>query len=166
MESETDADFAGCIKSRKSTRGSITRYSTCVTSWRSRTIKSVVTSSMEAEYIELSETGKHAQWERSLLADILDTPPATTPVFTDNESARKIAEARGPTKKSKFIVVRYHHVRDLVAAKKISTHHRPSADLSADLLTKNIGPKLFSRHRAAMGIVPMPPAGTVAVEAS
>ena len=166
LELETDADFAGCKTTRKSTRGSITRYGNCVTSWCSRTIKSIVTSSTEAEYIGLSETGRHACWERQLLSDITAQPKTTTPIFTDNDAAKKIAEARGPTKKSKYIDVRWHHVRDLVARKVVSTNHRPSKELSADCLTKSLGPQLYLRHRDAMNIVPMPPAAPVAVEAS
>lgn len=164
LRAETDADFAGCLLTRKSTYGSLFRYGNCLVSWTSRRIKSNVICTTTAEYIGMSNTALHAEWMRQLLSDMTHKPVQTLPVYSDNTAGIAIANARGPTKRSKYIDVRYHHIRDMVASRIITTHHHPTTTLSADALTKPLPGPTFIRHRDAMALVPLPPSVPVAVE--
>ena len=53
----------------------------------------------------------------------------------------------------KHIDIRHHFIRDAKERGEIDIDHVPSADQTADILTKPLGRLLFERHREAMGIV-------------
>ena len=67
----SDADWGGCIESRKSTSGYVFQICGGAVGWSSRKQTVVATSSCEAEYIALCEACKEASWLRSIVADVL-----------------------------------------------------------------------------------------------
>lgn len=149
-----DADFADCRDTRQSTHGHILYYGGTPISWCSRRIKTVVTSTCAAEYISNSKTGEHLTWLRSLLKETHRPEKNPTKLFNDNSAAEDIANSRGQTKRSKYIEVRWHHVRDLISRKLTRIVHIPSAELVADALTKCLYAPTFLRHKKSMRIVP------------
>lgn len=88
-----------------------------------------------------------------------------TPLQMDNKSAISCTKKQVPTKKSKYIDVRYHHIKDLEAAKVIETARTKTIELQEDLLTKPLGPQTFLEHRPKL-VFNAPPAMTTAVEVS
>lgn len=102
----------------------------------------------------------HIVWLRQLLRDMLperyQTAKETVPLGIDNKSAIACSKKQAPTKKSKYIDVRYHHLQDLVAQKVIAPIYIPSIELQADLLTKPLGPEKYIRLRNKLGIAPPP----------
>ena len=92
----SDADWAGCQDSRKSTSGYVFKFCGGAVSWSSRKQTVVATSTCEAEYIALCEACKEATWLRQVVADVveLDSDPtimmgcdnAGTISFAQNES--------------------------------------------------------------------------------
>lgn len=151
LQAFADADFANCTDKRQSTMGNLLYYAGTPVSWCSRRIKTVVVSTCGAEYISNSKSGEHVVWLRSLLQEmtgIKNTPP--TPLFNDNSAAEDVAKARSQTRRSKYIDIRWHHIRDLIARKLLNVVHIPSAELVADALTKCLYAPAFLRHRATM----------------
>nr|GFB12715.1 uncharacterized mitochondrial protein AtMg00810-like [Tanacetum cinerariifolium] len=64
-----DADHAGCQDTRRSTSGSVQFLGERLISWSSKRQKSTAISSMEAEYIALSDCCAQILWMRSQLSD-------------------------------------------------------------------------------------------------
>lgn len=150
LRAYADADFADCRDTRQSTNGNILYFAGTPISWCSRRIKTVVTSTCAAEYISNSKTGEHVTWLRSLLKETSKPQAKPTKLFNDNTAAEDIANSRGQTKRSKYIEVRWHHVRDLIARKMLQIVHIPSADLVADALTKCLPAPAFLRLKGMM----------------
>jgi hypothetical protein len=107
----------------------------------------IATGSMEAEYVALTQAIKKALPLRFLLEQL--GFPQTTPmiVFEDNKSAINLANAPTVTKNSKHIFQRHHYIRLLVKQQIAQLVHLPTADMTADLLTKPMAPTLFLRLR-------------------
>ena len=107
-----------------------------------------------SEYYALSEVCKLIVRYRQLLTDIGFTPIGPTTVFEDNQSAVDLANAPHITKRAKHINIRYHFTRQLVQTKIVSMQYVASVHMTADLLTKYLGPKLFAIQRARLFNLP------------
>ena len=82
----SDADWGGCLESRKSTSGYVFQICDGAVSWSSRKQTVAATSSCEAEYIALCEACKEASWLRSIVADVLGLKKdPTLPLACDND---------------------------------------------------------------------------------
>ena len=56
-------------------------------------------------------------------------------------------------KKSKFIDVKYHWLRDKINANEIKLEYRRTSEMIADILTKPLGKNLFQKHCTDMGVI-------------
>lgn len=169
LRTQSDADFAGYLDTRQSTYGGLIYIGPCLVSWCSRKIKSVITKTFAAEYISASNVAMHIKWIRQLLQELQPTTNQAllqaTPLQMDNNSAIACTKKHAPTKKSKYIDVRYHHIQDLVAAKVIETSYTKTTELQADLLTNRLGPQTFLECRPKLRVND-PPVIPTAVEVS
>ena len=68
LVSYSDADFAGCIYSRKSTFGYVFIMACEVVSWRSVKQTLISTSTMEAEFISCFEATSQGVWLKSFIS--------------------------------------------------------------------------------------------------
>lgn len=120
----------------------------------------MVTDTFSAEYIGASIVAKHILWNITLLDEINPpqhpNPLPPTKLNIDNKSAISGTKKQSPAKKSKYIVIRHHHIQELVANKIIQTKHMPSPDLQADTLTKPLSPEKYIKHRNSFGVQPPP----------
>ena len=92
------------------------------------------------------------QWE---LAE--DTrPPLTfsppTAICVDNQGAMKLADNPQFHNRTKHIDIRYHFVRDTLAAGEITLRYLPTADMVADILTRPLPRVKHQKHSGAMGL--------------
>jgi hypothetical protein len=107
-----------------------------------------------SEYYALSEVCKLIVRYRQLLTDIGFTPDGPTTVYEDNQSAVDLANAPHVTKRAKHINIRYHFTRQLVQSNIVRMQYVASMHMTADLLTKYLGPKLFAIQRARLFNLP------------
>ena len=107
-------------------------------------------SSMESEYVCLSSCGRRASHFRHLLDAYGFPQPDPTTIFEDNRSCIKLAEAPQIARKSRHIHVRHHYIRRLVSDGIVLLVYVPSAEHTADLLTKPLSPALFLPHAARL----------------
>lgn len=154
LQAFADSDFADCTDTRQSTHGNLLYYAGSPISWCSRRIKTVVTSTCAAEYISNSKTGEHIAWLRSLLTETRAKPTGPTPLYNDNTAAEDVAHSRGQTRRSKYIDIRWHHVKNLISRGLLKIVHIASADLVADALTKCLYAPTFLKHKKRMNLVP------------
>jgi hypothetical protein len=72
-------------------------------------------------------------------------------IKTDSNGAKSMAEYPQITESSKHINVRYHFIKEMIQIKKkIELEKVGTADMVADIFTKNIEPQVLMRLLAAL----------------
>ena len=66
----SDADFAGCVDSRKSKFGYIFKIANGAVSWRSAKQTLTTTSTMEAEFVSCFEASSHGVWLKIFISGL------------------------------------------------------------------------------------------------
>ena len=146
LHTYSDSDHASDQDTRLSTTGNLHFLNGGPRSWRSTKQNAVVLSTTEAEYIAASTAARHIQRLRAMIAELhrhqkAPTIPSTnnpTQLFIDNQSALKIAQTIGKTRKSKYIDVRHHYIRDMKEKGVIEPKYTPTEEMKADFLTKQL----------------------------
>jgi len=130
--------------------------------WRSRKQQCVSLSTMESEYIALSQTVKEVVWLLSCLKEIdfMVNSKITVPVFVDNKAAIDFSTSRIEKSRTKHIDIRFHFVRDFVQNGVVRIKYVESTRNLADIFTKAL-PKFrhqnmckminFHRYRSQVG---------------
>jgi len=75
------------------------------------------------------------------------------PLYCDNTSAIKIAENPVQHSKTKHIHVRYHFIREHVEDGDIDLLYVPTERQTADILTKPLDEKTFTRLVGELGMI-------------
>lgn len=135
----TDADWAGDQQTRRSTTGYCFLLGGAAISWISRRQSSVTLSSMEAEYVSLSEACKEAVWLRNLLDDLNEPQQNATILNEDNQSCIAFVNSERTTRRSKHIATREQYVKELGERNLVRVVYCPSDEQAADILTKPLG---------------------------
>jgi hypothetical protein len=122
----TDSEWAGCATDRKSTLGCCFGLGSGLVSWFSRKQKSVVLSSVEAEYMAANQANCEAIWLRKMLVGLFgqELPPTVIHynlVFRDQ---------------SKHIEIRFHFIRDWVQRGAVQLQYISTDEQIANILTK------------------------------
>jgi hypothetical protein len=140
LQGYCDAEYAGDHTDRRSVAGHLFRLNGGLVSWSSTKQRCVATSTAEAEYIALAEASKQGQWLRSMLKELgrpeLIGKDQTVQIYSDNQACIAIAENPIAHRRTKHIDVRYHYIRQLIAAGKATVSYVPTQDMLADVLTK------------------------------
>jgi hypothetical protein len=143
----SDADWAGDINTRRSKTGYVIMLNNGAIAWRSQLQATVALSTMEAEYMAIAEATKELMWLRQFLKELghKEESETTTTLQTDNQGA--IALAKNPVhhSRAKHIDIRYHFIRDAVSDSIIWLQYVPTADMTADSLTKALGRQKHDR---------------------
>jgi hypothetical protein len=130
-----DADYAGDIKSRKSTTGYVFTCNHGAVSWSSKLQPTVAQSTTEAEFMAAGAACKDALWWRKTLADY-SLPLGPIPILTDNQSSLAIIKNGATSQATKHIDIIHHATHDAVVDKKVSFDYTPTQIMAADYLTK------------------------------
>lgn len=171
----TDADWAACHETRRSTGGYCFKLAGAAITWQSKRQPTVAKSSTESEYVSLSVGASEAAWLRRLLRELpsssSSTPSslpihltssqirmdlqATQPiqVHCDNQSAIKLAKNPVFHARTKHIEVHHHFVRERLLRGEIELHYISTDDQPADIFTKPLSRTKFEQHRTALGII-------------
>lgn len=152
----TDSDFAGDIDDRKSTSGYLFMLGGGAITWRSRKQPLVAFSTVEAEYIGASDAAKEAIWMRSFFAQLTNRSLDSLgpqKIFVDNQGAIQLARNPKFHERTKHIGVRYHFVRDACERNLIHTSYLPTAEMTADILTKILPKEAHWKHVHGLGLV-------------
>nr|CAB3463731.1 unnamed protein product [Digitaria exilis] len=139
----SDADWAGCPDTRRSTSGFCVFLGDSLVSWSSKRQPTVSRSSAEAEYRGVANAVAECSWLRSLLGELGCPVGSATIVFCDNVSA--VYMSRNPVhhKRTKHIELDIHFVREKVALGEVRVLHVPSSGQFADVFTKGLPTALF-----------------------
>jgi hypothetical protein len=152
LQGYSDASYAADKKDRKSHSGYVFTMNGGPISWKSKKQPIVALSSMEAEYIALSEAAKEALWLKKLKDDLQENRNILT-IYEDNQSCIKTASDVIRNERSKHIDVRFHFLRELVESKEIQITYCPTQQMIADMLTKSLGNIAHQRHAKRLLVI-------------
>ena len=143
-----DADYAGCMTTRRSTTGYVIMLNGGAISWASRRQECAALSTTEAEYMALCSATKEVAWLRGLLEFVGFPEPAATTIYQDNQSTIALAENGRVSRRSKHIEVRFHFTRGKITDGTIRLNYCPTNNMIADAMTKALPQNIFGQHCA------------------
>lgn len=130
----SDADFAGCLDTRRSTTGYCITLGGSLLSWCSERQELVSRSTTESEYIAGSEAIRELIWMKRLLTELIGSFSCT--LHMDNASAIKLVKNPEQHKRTKHIDVRFHYIREKFYDNQFKLNQVSSHDQFADIFTK------------------------------
>ncbi|KAJ9542860.1 hypothetical protein OSB04_029366 [Centaurea solstitialis] len=139
----SDADWARCLETRRSTYGYSIFLGNNLISWSAMKQPTVSRSSCESEY-------------RAMANEIGALPPNQPTLFCDNRSAIFLSQNPIAHKRAKHIDINYHFTRELVSSRKLDTCFIPTTLQLADIFTKVLPCPLFQHFRSNHHVGPPP----------
>jgi hypothetical protein len=151
IKGASDADWGGCVLTRKSQTGFIFMMAGGPIGWKSQKQSALATSSCQAEYIAMTSAIQEAVWLRNLAADVGIPRLEPTPIGVDNTAVVELVDHSKYHTKTKHIQLSLEYAREqkrlgTVTIKRISTDRQP-----ADYLTKNAPYVMQERCKALAG---------------
>lgn len=153
----SDADWAGDMDDRHSFTGTIVALGKNIIDWRASKQKCITTSTMEAEYVALSNSAKEARIKmfiKELELDQWINTPYT--LFCDNRAAIDFAKNRIERNKTKHVDIAFHNVREKIDNGTLIINYVPSTLNIADILTKAISKITYQEHVKRLNLISPP----------
>ncbi|XP_071726893.1 uncharacterized mitochondrial protein AtMg00810-like [Rutidosis leptorrhynchoides] len=160
LVSYTDADWAGCPDTRRSTSGYCVYLGDNLISWSSKRQPTISRSSTEAEYRGVANVVSESCWLRNLLLELHHPIMKATIVYCDDVSTIFLSSNPIQHHRTKHIELDIHFVREKVARGQVRILHVPSRYQIADIFTKGLPRFLFDDFRSSLN-VREPPVTTV-----
>ena len=153
-----DANWGSCRDSRRSTSGWLISLCGSWIDWSCKKQETVALSSCEAEYVAASAAAAGVTWTVQLLREIgfmkwIAGGGQLSPIpllFSDNRSALAMSQTDSLHSRSKHIDIKHHFIREQVEHKAITLQWISTHQQVADILTKTLPPRLFTKFRDAL----------------
>ena len=137
LEALSDSDFANGIDTRYSVYGYIIYFCTIPVVWKSKSMKSVILSTTEAEYVAVSEVVKEIEVLYQMLRSMEIKVPLPIKDQVDNVGAIWLANNSSVSERTKHADLRAHFVRDMIKNQVIEINFAKSAENASDIMSKN-----------------------------
>jgi hypothetical protein len=131
-----DADYGSNLVDRRSTTGYIFMFNEGPIAWSSRKQTTVALSTMEAEYMALSDAIRELLSRVYIITELGILTIQPTIMYSDNQAAIAIARNEGDYRRAKHIDIRYHFIRNHLQNGRLELVYIPSEQQLADFLTK------------------------------
>jgi hypothetical protein len=146
----SDADWAGCPDTRRSTSGFCVFLGDVLVSWSSKRQPTVSCSSAEAEYRAVANAATECIWLRQLLGELQCTITKATVTYCDNVSAVCMSANPVHHKCTKHTELDIHFVRERVQLSDLRVLHVPTGKQYADVMTKGLPTSTFESFRSSL----------------
>lgn len=145
--SYVDASYGNSSEGRRSVSGEIHTLGGTITSFCSRTQKTISMSSAESEYIAASGAAQEMLFQQMLLSEISETVLPGV-IYEDNQGAIFMSRNKQVSQRTKHIDLRYHFLRDFTndgregcaRGKLIKVNGKENY---SDIMTKNVDGNTF-----------------------
>ena len=152
FEGYSDSDWAGDKNDRRSTAGYLFKMNGKLVSWQSKKQQTVALSTVEAEYLALTEAAKEAAWLRFFANELQKQPTNSIVINYDNRGAGQLALNPVFHARTKHIEIRHHYIRETQQNGTVHLKYVPTTSNIADVLTKPLPKPIFDTHRTSMGV--------------
>lgn len=153
----SDANWGTCPIDRKSISGYAVIFGNAAISWYSKKQPTVALSTMEAEYMAVSNATRESLWIRELLTEIGLPPRGPTTIHVDNQAAIKFSENSQFHARSKHIDIRHHFIREHIASNEVSVQYCATDDNIADIFTKPLSKPKHEHFVKLLGMTRVDP---------
>ena len=137
LEALSDSDFANDKNTRYSVYGYITYFCGVLLAWKSKSMKSVVLSTTEVEYVAVSEVVKEIKVLYRMLRSMEIKVPLPIKVQVDNVGAIWLANNSSVSERTKHVDLRANFVIDMIKDQEIEINFVKSAENGSDIMKKN-----------------------------
>jgi hypothetical protein len=154
LDGYSDADFAGCTKTSKSTSGIVIMFRGQPVYWRSKRQPIVTSSTTEAELVALNLCALQVQWLKLLLGEDLGVAPLRANMYCDNQSTVSVAHNPISSDRSRHINVKHRKVQELIENQVMDVKWISTKEQVADILTKQMPRTQFEYLRSRLHVLP------------
>ena len=143
----------------KSRTGYVLMFAGCPITWASKLQTEIALSTVEAEYIALSQSLREVLAMMSLVKEAKEfgvplfssnKTQVLCRAFEDNTGAMELSKVSKMRPRTKHINIKYHHFREAVKDGIILVHHVSTEQQKADIYTKPLCAALFLKHRSGI----------------
>lgn len=149
----SDADYAGCLDTRKSTSGHLIQLCGTPVIWRSTKQSIVATSTCATEYLAASQICHDIVWLRGMLKELVRVELSPTPLLIDNLGAVKVIQNNQTTEKTKHLADKFSDIKDCHEQKVVRVQYVPTDKQLADVFTKSLPQDKLHNMLCHVGLV-------------
>ena len=154
-----DADWGGCLETRRSTTGHTFSWLGGTVSWKSRRQTTMALSSTQAEVLATTDAAKQAEWLRHLVQGLGFTPDQIqnpTTIYNDNNGAVILSKHSYNHKVNKHFTICTGYLQEKSKDGTIKISKVGTNDNVADILTKQLPQHKVEQHARSLGMHPIP----------
>ncbi|GJT12441.1 ribonuclease H-like domain-containing protein [Tanacetum coccineum] len=140
----SDADWAGCLATRRSTSGYCVFLGDSLLTWSSKHQDTLSRSSAETEHRRVANVVAETSWIRNLLRELHTSLFTATLVYCDNVSVVYMSANPVQHQYTKHIEIDIHFIHEKVAAGHVRVLYVPTRFQYANIFTKGLPYPLFT----------------------
>ena len=137
LEALSDSDSANDKDTRYSVYGYIIYFCGVPVAWKSKSMKSVMLSTTEAENVAVSEVVKEIMFLYQMLRSMKIKVPLPIKLQVDNVGTIWLSNNSSLSERTKHVDLWTHFVRDMIKDQVIEINFVNSAENDSDIMTKN-----------------------------